>query len=58
MPSNDLMKVQLDILNNNVCKHTYQDSFVIIDKQICAGVLEGGHDSRIRILFHFCFLLI
>lgn len=43
----DLMKVQLDILNNNVCTRTFEDHDVVINgrNQICAGVLAGGKVS-------------
>lgn len=45
--SNELMKVQLDLLDNNVCSKSFEDdgNIVISKKQICAGVLAGGRDT-------------
>lgn len=41
-----LMKVSLDILDTGICTRTYEDGgFRVDDKQICAGVLAGGHDT-------------
>lgn len=45
--SNELMKVRLDLLDNNICAKTFEDdgNIAITGKQICAGVLSGGYDT-------------
>lgn len=44
--SEDLMKVKLDIQNNELCVQAYSDeNYVIGSNQICAGVLEGMKDT-------------
>lgn len=44
--SNELMKVKLDVVSNDLCKKTYEDERLVIDKrQVCAGVLSGGRDT-------------
>lgn len=45
--SNELMKVQLDLLDNNICTKTFEDdsNIVVTNNQICAGVLSGGRDT-------------
>lgn len=40
------MKVKLDVVSNDLCKKTYEDERLVIDKrQVCAGVLSGGRDT-------------
>lgn len=45
--SQDLMKVELDIIDNSICQITYDDreEIVINNNQICSGVLKGGQDT-------------
>lgn len=44
--SNTLMKVGLNVLDNNVCVRAYDDNQVLINRnQVCAGVLAGGFDT-------------
>lgn len=44
--SDQLMKVKLDLLANEVCSKAYEDEELIINEsQICAGVLAGGRDT-------------
>lgn len=44
--SNELMKVQIDIVSNALCKKVYEDERLSIDQRhICAGVLSGGRDT-------------
>lgn len=44
--SKDLLKVQLDLLNNDICSEYYEDqSYDITGKQLCVGVLAGGKDT-------------
>lgn len=70
MPSNDLLKVQLDILPHFFCQRAYEDEdFEINGKQICSGILAGGFDTcqgnqsfslklSICHLFFFCFFFL
>lgn len=53
--SDELLKVQLDILSINQCKDYFkQDKRIIINQnEICAGVLLGGRDSCLGGLFKF-----
>lgn len=47
--SDDLLKVALDIIDNNYCNSLYGKMprlrQGIIDSQVCAGYLEGGKDT-------------
>lgn len=44
--SDELLKVGLDIINNDDCNHYLDDlDNKIIDTQMCAGELKGGKDS-------------
>lgn len=44
--SDQLMKVKLDLLANEVCSKAYEDEeFMITESQVCAGVLAGGSDT-------------
>lgn len=44
--SDELLKVQLNILDNNVCSEALAESgFVLNQNHICAGVLSGGKDT-------------
>lgn len=44
--SDDLMKVYLDILDNQKCVKSFEDEdFLINENQICSGNLTGGHDT-------------
>lgn len=46
--SNDLMKVELDLISNRQCNGLLEDAKLdngIIDSQMCAGVLTGGKDT-------------
>lgn len=46
--SDELMKVELDIINNPQCNNYFDDGKLdngIIDTQMCAGVLTGNKDT-------------
>lgn len=44
--SDDLMKVKLNIFDQNICLNFYKDSgFKFNKNQICAGNLQGGRDT-------------
>lgn len=45
--SDELLKVQLDLLDNNLCVEAFEDDddVVIDEDQICAGLLSGGRDT-------------
>lgn len=48
--SNTLLKVALDIIDNNYCNSFYQDIRRILPQGIaksmmCAGILQGGKDT-------------
>lgn len=46
--SDELMKVELDIIGNNVCNNYFEEGKLdrgIIDSQMCAGVLAGFKDT-------------
>lgn len=44
--SNKLLKVKLDIIDNSVCRKTFEDEDAVINgNQICAGVLAGAKDT-------------
>lgn len=45
--SDDLMKVQLDLLDLNQCVTAFEDddNILINRNKVCAGVLTGGHDT-------------
>lgn len=47
--SDELMKVELDFIDNQRCNRFFDDDFKldngIVDSQICAGVLDGGRDT-------------
>lgn len=44
--SNDLIKVKINVFENDVCITKYEDQGIEFNEnQICAGVLEGGKDT-------------
>lgn len=45
--SDDLMKVQLDLLDLNECVVAFEDddNILINRNKVCAGILAGGHDT-------------
>lgn len=44
--SDELLKVQLNVLKNNICSEALAESgFVLNQNHICAGVLSGGKDT-------------
>lgn len=43
--SNNLLKVQLDIFDQNTCETAFDDELLITRNQLCAGILSGGHDT-------------
>lgn len=45
--TSELMKVRLDLLDNDLCVKTYEDepTLIINKNQICAGILSGGKDT-------------
>lgn len=44
--SDDMLKVQLDILDTSICSRAYEDGgYPVGDRQICAGILSGGYDT-------------
>lgn len=50
--SDDLLKVDLDVIDNRRCNKLYETESKtntlnrgIIDSMVCAGVMEGGHDT-------------
>jgi len=50
--SDDLLKVDLDVIDNQQCNKLYEAESKtntlnrgIIDSMVCAGDLEGGHDT-------------
>jgi secreted trypsin-like serine protease len=48
LTSEELMKVELDLINNRECNNLLEDAKLddgIVDSQICAGVLTGGKDT-------------
>lgn len=44
--SDDMMKVQLDLLDTGICTRAYEEGgFPVGETQVCAGVLSGGYDT-------------
>lgn len=44
--TDELMKVQLDILDNSLCAENFEETgLTITNGQVCAGVLDGGKDT-------------
>lgn len=43
--SEHLMKVQLNVLSNDICVRAYEDEIVVNRNQMCAGVLTGNLDT-------------